>query len=226
MNGEKRINIETGKTISAYQQVKKVEKVLKDSKNSFNYFCSSLITQITQVNKKVKKMENDLTNLTELNKFYSLRSNYEYFLYCLFDLKDKDRVENFTSSLNILIDSVNAYLTSYFKNKIPGITSKLVRINYPEIELENDVKKVNDIKFKNLLENILKKVQSLKDLEFILENARNQYYDISSKHVHNRKITRMKVIKISNKEEELRYTFITILTMFCESEQASINKRD
>lgn len=81
-------------------------------------------------------MKNHITQLLNLNKFTSFRANYEYFLYYLFDLKENDRVENFTSSLNRLNESIRLNIESYFKKKIPGKPSGLIIIDFPEITIE------------------------------------------------------------------------------------------
>lgn len=72
-------------------------------------------------------------------------------------------------------------------------------------------------KFESLLKNFLKNVINLDDLQNIVESAKGQYYDISSRYVHHRELTRMNDIKFSSEEEALRYKFITLITMFCES---------
>ena len=229
---------ENAKSITVFQHAKKTEKVLNDSKNSLHDLCEYLIDQNEESKKDISLMKNQMTlmknqmtlmsdqmnSLYLLNKFMNLRNNFEYFLMFFFDLDIKDRIENITNSLEKFMLSLSEHF-SFNCKKPKGIVIENIIIdaeNLPGIRLHQHInpKAININKFRKLIKYLLSVIANADYLKKILDYASTQYHGISNSYVHTQTLTKMAEIKFENSKEKTEYEFLTILTLFCESETA------
>jgi len=147
---------------------------------------------IKNIDLEIKDLENN--KLVDLkNKLYLLENkkyNFENLLTYPFDSKEKVLYESKIDLLNKTINNVEI-LKSEFNNKflqlkeiennITNYNSKLDNYNSNKIQLENELKRYNDIESNkdSLFDNVKKYENELNNLDYtILENLKNEYSSI------------------------------------------------